>query len=58
MAKHLVDKTGCPVACQKRSEELTAIRWIWLKITGGCWRVSETTVSGILYGPVGFKYRT
>jgi len=43
MAKHLVDKAGCLKACQKRSKELSAIRRIQLKITGGCWRGSKTT---------------
>jgi len=38
MAKHLLDKTGWLKTCQKRSEKLAAILWIYLKITGSCHR--------------------
>jgi hypothetical protein len=38
MAIYLVDKTGCPGACQKPCEELAAILWIQLKINGSCRR--------------------
>ena len=38
MARHLVDKTGCLEACQKRCEELAAILWIQLKINSNCRR--------------------
>lgn len=34
MEKHLVGTTGCLEACQKRCEELAAIRWIKLKLKG------------------------
>jgi hypothetical protein len=54
MAKHLVGTTGYLEACQKRSEDLAAIRWIQLKITGGSWRGSKTTVFETPY-PLGLQ---
>jgi hypothetical protein len=50
MATHLVDKTGCLEACQKRCEELAAILWIQLKINGNCQRGQNELLLPILFG--------
>ena len=49
MANHLIEKTEWLKTCQKRSEELTVILWIYLKITVCCRRGHKQLILTLLF---------